>query len=104
MVHQEPLVLLPNKNKNKMVTLLVDSPSAAYVCVCVCVCVGTQSEELSSKTSIFLISLFSFILLFKQEGLSGEIRHISAFLQRVTDDSTTTDDAGGEQTSRSRIE
>lgn len=33
-------------------------------------------------------------MLFKQEGLSAEIQLISAFLQSLTDDSTTTDDAG----------
>lgn len=46
---------------------------------------------------IFLINLLLRILFpcsFEQEELSSEIQHISAFLQSLTDDSTTTDDAG----------
>lgn len=51
-----------------------------------------------SKSSAFLINLFSFLLfcaLFEQEGMSEERELISAFLQSLTDDSTTTDDAMG---------
>lgn len=47
--------------------------------------------------SIFLIGPFFHFCcspLFKQEGLSEDIQLIAVFLQSLTDDSTTTDDAG----------
>lgn len=81
---------LPTKKISNFTRAIVDSSAV------------TQSEDSVSvplyNNSIFLISHFSFILilppLFTQAELSEEIQLISAFLHSLTDDSTTSDDAG----------